>query len=100
MFDDLRDIFSDTEVRIILAIALAAITMIAVGVAGALEEEKQWKQFAADHDCVKAGEMKGSVSTGVGYGMTSNGTMGTIVTTTVQPGKTGWRCNDGVTYWR
>ncbi len=57
-------------------------------------------QFAATHDCVKVGQMKGNSVTGVGYGMTANGTMGTVVTTTVEPEKIGWRCNDGVTYWR
>ena len=100
MLDDYRDFFNDTEGRIILLIASVAIALVALGVVGALEEEKQWKQFAADHDCVKVGETKGSVSTGFGYAMTTNGQMGTVVTTITESGKTGWRCNDGVTYWR
>jgi hypothetical protein len=100
MLDDFRDMLKETEGRIFLVMALAAIAMIAFGVAGALEEEKQWKQFAADHDCVKVEQIRGNVLTGLGYGMTTNGTMGTVVTTTVEPDKIGWRCNDGVTYWR
>jgi hypothetical protein len=100
MLDDFRDLISYTEGRIILLTTFLAIAMIALGVVGALEEEKQWKQFAADHDCVKVGEMKGTVSTGIGYGMTTNGQMGTVVTTIAESDKIGWRCNDGVTYWR
>ena len=100
MLDDFRDMLNETENRTFLVIALVAIAMIAFAVAGALVEEKQWQQFAADHDCVKVEQIKGNVLTGVGYGMTTNGTMGTVVTTTVEPDKIGWRCNDGVTYWR
>ena len=100
MLDDFRDMLKETEGRILLAMALAAIAMIAFGVAGAIEKEKQWQRFAADHDCVKVEQIRGNVSTGVGYGMTTNGEMATVVTTTVEPDKTGWRCNDGVTYWR
>jgi hypothetical protein len=100
MLDDLRDMLKETEGRILLVMALGAIALIALGVVGAIEEEKQWKQFAVDHDCVKVEQIRGNVLTGLGYGMTTNGTMGTVVTTTVEPDKIGWRCNDGVTYWR
>jgi len=41
------------------------------------------------------GKQKGHVSTG--YVSTGNG--GDVVTT-VSPDKTGWECNEGVTYWR
>ena len=100
MLDDFRDMLNKTENRIFLVIALVAIAIMTFAVAGALEGEKQWQQFAADHDCVKVEQIKGNVLTGVGYGMTINGTMGTVVTTTVEPDKIGWRCNDGVTHWR
>jgi hypothetical protein len=50
---------NEAENRIFLVIALVAIAMIAFAVAGALEEEKQWQQFAADHDCVKVEQIKG-----------------------------------------
>jgi hypothetical protein len=46
------------------------------------------------------GRMSGSTQTGVGYGVTANGQFGTVVTTTSTPSKTGYLCNDGVTYWR
>lgn len=100
MLDNFRDMLNETENRIFLVIALVAIAMIAFAVAGALEEGKQWQQFAADHDCVKVEQIKGNVLTGVGYGMTTDSAMVTVVTTTVEPDKIGWRCNDGVTYWR
>jgi hypothetical protein len=90
MLEDFRDMLNETEGRIFLVIALVAIAIMTFAVAGALEEGKQWQQFAADHDCVKVEQIKGNVLIG----------MGTVVTTTVEPDKIGWRCNDGVTYWR
>lgn len=46
------------------------------------------------------GKMDETISMGTGYGMTSSGKMGVITTTDVSPGKTEYKCNDGITYWR
>jgi len=60
------------------------------------EEQKQWDNFAVTHDCKKIGQT--SASSGVVVGMALNGQMGMGLTS--EAGKTGWLCNDGVTYWR
>lgn len=82
-----------------LAIGLAASALVLVATAAgyfAYQESKQWQQFSTSHNCVKVGEVSGSMTTG--YGLETNGQMGMV--TTYQAGKTGFKCDDGVTYWR
>ncbi|UVE47575.1 hypothetical protein KS461_09895 [Pseudomonas chlororaphis] len=77
-------------------IVAAAIGFMALAVWADAEKNRQWKEFARDHECRKIEEISGATS--IGYGIASNGQGGMI--TTYTPGKTGWACNDGVTYWR
>ena len=76
-------------------IAAAALVLVLVGYF-AVKDSEQWDQFRQDHECKKVGEISGTTSTG--YGITTSGQGGMV--TTYTPGKTGWTCNDGVTYWR
>jgi hypothetical protein len=64
------------------------------------EEQKAWDNFSILHKCKKVGHIKGKVEVGDGIGVTANGAVGAVLTTTVSPDKNGWLCNDGVTYWR
>lgn len=64
------------------------------------EERERWDAFATAHACKKVGEISRSTQNGIGYGVMSSGQTGTMITTTSTPGKTGWVCDDGVTYWR
>lgn len=84
---------------IIFMVLLMVLLMVAV-IYESVKEQERWEEFSAAHACKKVGEMSGSTQTGVGFGMTANGQMGTLVTTTSTPSKTGWLCDDGVTYWR
>jgi hypothetical protein len=83
---------SNTE-RLIL---VAVVALLGLLIWGAVVESRQWSEFRVAHNCKVVG--KTSPSTGVGFGMGGNGQMGTVIATT--PGKTGWLCDDGVTYWR
>lgn len=56
----------------------------------------EWDKFAEEHECKVVGKQSGSVSTGVG--VTSSGSVATV--TTYESPKTGYLCNDGITYWR
>jgi hypothetical protein len=70
---------SKSEFSDFCIVSLCAILVVggfSLAVIGGVLEEREWVQFAATHDCAKVGEMKGN------------------------PDRIGWRCNDGVTYWR
>jgi hypothetical protein len=100
MLNLFRDMLQDWEGRLILLLMLLVIATIPLSIAASIEEEHDWREFSEAHNCKKVAEMKGSIQNGVGYGLTSTGGTGTIFTTTVEPDKTGWLCDDGVTYWR
>lgn len=60
-----------------------------------IEEQLEWDAFAKTH-CKVVGRM--ASSTGSGIGITGGGNAALVVTTT--PEKTGYLCDDGITYWR
>jgi len=63
-------------------------------------DQARWKAFAAAHNCKVIGHISPSVQSGVGFGVTVNGTPGIVTTTSTTAGKTGYLCDDGITYWR
>lgn len=68
------------------------VAVLAVSVWAMYEQGRQWNLFRVEHHCKKVGETGSTVGTGIS-------TSGKVVTT-VNPGQTGWLCNDGITYWR
>ena len=90
--------------RLLLALMLFVVVIIPVAaklsLAAKIQEQEKWDAFSKAHECKVVGRMNGSAQTGVGYGMAANGQFGTVITTTSIPSKTGYLCNDGVTYWR
>lgn len=63
----------------------------------AMADDKEWATFAAAHNCKVVGQISGSSTTAVGIAP-SNGAV--TITPVYIPGKTGYQCDDGVTYWR
>lgn len=59
-------------------------------------EARAWQQFSAEQHCRVVGKMAGDMV--VGTGLTANGQVTTTVGFTGD--KTGYICDDGVTYWR
>lgn len=55
-------------------------------------DNANFRAFAKEHNCKVVGKVKGGIATGIG----SNGTL----TTFVEDDKTGYACDDGITYWR
>lgn len=101
MIDDIRDFWSDGIVeKAIVAFFMLVAAMIPLAIYGSILEAREWEQFKVDHNCKVVAREKGHSSTGVGYGVTSSGHTGMMVTTNSTPDKTGWLCDDGVTYWR
>lgn len=87
---------SDIE-KLLAALVVVSLLLLIVVI---FYEEKRWTEFSAANNCKKVAQMTGDVQVGVGYGMTSGGQFGTLITTSTTPPKTGWLCDDGVTYWR
>lgn len=79
---------------------LLLIVSFPLAIYGAIIEAREWEKFKISQNCKIVGHERGHSSTGVGVGMTASGQMGTVITTNTTPDKTGWLCDDGVTYWR
>lgn len=62
----------------------------------AVEADNDWQAFKATHNCKAVAHISGSVMPT--YGFSSSGKLVSGVTTT--PAKTGWLCDDGITYYR
>lgn len=77
---------------------LIAAILLCLGAAGyaAYREATWWKKFQAEHNCKPVAHIKGATSIGVGVG--SNGSVTVIPIT--EPDRTGWLCDDGITYYR
>lgn len=86
--------------RAVLIAALILISFIPLSIYATIEESKRWQSFKVANNCKIVAREKGHTSTGIGFGMMINGQMGTVVTTSSTPSKTGWICDDGITYWR
>lgn len=90
----IRGFYSEDAVMVIAIIVFVAVLILAV--VSSIREHREWEAFRVAHACKVVGQMDGSTS--VGYGVGSNGQAGVVTTST--PGKTGFQCDDGVTYWR
>lgn len=75
--------------------AIAVAAMVGLGYL-VYQEHKAWEQFLVEHNCRVVARISGS--TGVGPTIGANGNIG--VATISVPGKTGWLCDDGITYFR
>lgn len=63
-------------------------------------EDQEWQAFKVEHSCRVVGKVSGSTGTGIGTTISPNGGVGVGPVVVSVPGKTGWQCNDGITYWR
>lgn len=76
-------------------LVLSILLIIGLILWGSYLEFQQWEKFKTDHACVVTGRIAPSSSVGVGVG--TNGSPAVVLIS--EPGKTGWLCDDGVTYW-
>ena len=86
----LRDFWEDYGLMPIALVGLVA--LLVLGIYAAVQSEHEWATFKAAHHCKVVGRISGDVVTSI----TSNGQIGVGMT----PDKTGWQCDDGMTYWR
>jgi len=62
------------------------------------KEGQKWEMFKAEHNCRVVAKVSGEMFTGVAPVVGGEGGVGIIISST--PSKTGWLCDDGVTYYR
>jgi hypothetical protein len=82
-----------TRTEVFIGLGLAAV--LALCFIGAALSGAEWEKFKVAHECKIVGQTSADV--GLGFNSAPNGGGTTVIVT---PGKTGWACNDGVTYWR
>lgn len=84
------------EVILLSVLVLGVPLLIWAGVQGA----REWRQFAQEHNCKVVAEVAPSTGTGISTTIGPNGHVGIGPTVVSIPGKTGYLCDDGITYWR
>jgi hypothetical protein len=84
------------ETLFVAAMCACGITFVVFVVREAGKEQAEWEVFRAEHSCRVVAKIPGEVLTGVGISASGS----TVVTTTSTASRTGWLCDDGVTYYR
>lgn len=79
-----------------LGFGLGALAMIGALVALLVWESNQWQEFKVAHNCKAVSHIKGDV-----FITTSINPQGQVIPgVSSTPDKTGWLCDDGITYFR
>lgn len=82
--------------RFMIGTIAVCVALIGLSIWLVIESERQWKQFAAEHQCRVIAKISGDTINTMSFDSKGNPVVG-IATT---PDKTGWLCNDGITYYR
>lgn len=90
-------LFGGVLVVLIVASVAGLLWLIVVSSA---RERAAWDAFKTEHRCRVVGKVAPETSIGSGVGFGSKGNIVPIMTTTYTAEKTGWQCDDGITYWR
>ncbi len=88
--------YFDGDYLVIWLLIAAMVGLMVLMVAAADADAKSWNAFKAAHDCKVVAKISGEVFNTIGVG--ANGQVAVGVGTTAD--KTGWACNDGITYYR
>jgi hypothetical protein len=72
------------------------IAVIALAVWACVADARAWREFARTHDCKVTARVRGDTFNT--FGVSPNGRVTVGVGST--PDKTGYTCNDGITYYR
>ncbi len=76
----------------------AAIIVTAVRVSK--DRRAAWEAFKVEHHCKITDKMAGDVDINVGMALNTNGDLSPVMIVDDTPSRTGWLCDDGVTYWK
>lgn len=101
MISKQHDLCNDKKSGLLFfAVAVLVIALVPLQFLTAKNEQERWEIFSIVHNCKKIQHVDGNTETGVGYGMTAKGNIGLMLIMFPTPSKTGYLCDDGVTYWR
>lgn len=91
-------IYLEEAVLVIICVLLVALGVASIAWAKHRDREleHEWERFAASHECRKVAKISGEMFNTLGFDAKGN----TVVGLGVTSDKTGWLCNDGVTYYR
>jgi hypothetical protein len=84
---------SDIGMAIVVLIFSA---VIVVAISLAVDENREWESFKTQHKCKIVSQLHGDVFNTVGVSSKGNVVVGIGST----PDKTGWLCDDGITYFK
>lgn len=87
----------EPETKVLIAVVLAVLFLLVVCIYIAYVDEVEWEHFKVEHKCKKVGEIGPTFSSVV---VTNPSTGQPSVVITSDGGRTGWLCDDGMTYWR
>lgn len=88
--------YVDWMMLLLVVMGVAMTALVAGVIVGAREDNRRWEAFKVKHECKVVGKISGDVFNTVGFGADGKVSIGVGST----PDKTGWACNDGVTYYR
>lgn len=91
-----KDMWEDGWLILLLFVLMLLALPATVWVA--YEESQRWDEFKVANNCRVVGKMSGDTFTTVGPNLGGSGGVSIGIGST--PGKTGWQCDDGMTYWR
>ena len=77
-------------------IVAACLALVVAVVAVDIHEQKKWDAFKATHSCKVVAHISGDVFNTIG--VSGNGQVAVGIGST--PDKTGWLCDNGVTYYK
>jgi hypothetical protein len=86
--------------RLVILFIIMVIILIISLIPLTISEEKAWNRFSKEHNCKVISKDSGTYQTNVITTIQPNGQVGTGTMTNYQPGKTGYKCDDGITYYR
>lgn len=64
------------------------------------KKKEEWELFKEEHDCKVVGKMDGEFDSGIGMTVNADGNIEPTLVMESSPNKTGWLCDDGITYWK
>jgi hypothetical protein len=87
------------ELLLIIMMALIVV-MIVMRLSMNIDDNKKWETFKRIHSCKVVCHISSGTQPGICYGTAANGQTITVFMSSITSDRTGWICDDGVTYWR